>query len=154
MALLNLRKFIGAVVYPPGSIYCSTNSTDPAEIWGGSWERFAQGRALIGVDENDTDFEKAKLLGGEKTHLLTINEIPSHGNHTYSGNVNLGKGNFAAYLKSATMTAYGSTGRGWDLHTNDEIAPTGRNLGGGASHNNLSPYVTVYIWRRLANFPL
>lgn len=36
--------------HPVGSLYCSVDSTDPSELFGGAWERVAQGRALWGAD--------------------------------------------------------------------------------------------------------
>ena len=52
--------------YPVGSIYMSANSTDPKMLFGGTWERYANGRVLVGVDEADTDFNTAGKTGGEK----------------------------------------------------------------------------------------
>lgn len=54
-------------MYPVGSLYFSTNSTSPATIYGGTWERYGKGRTLVSVDESDTDFTAGKT-GGEKTH--------------------------------------------------------------------------------------
>ena len=69
--------------YPVGSIYMSGNNVNPEEIWGGKWERYAQGQVLVGVNEEDADFATAGKKGVEKTHTLTINEMPSH-NHSIS----------------------------------------------------------------------
>lgn len=67
-------------VYPVGSIYISTSSENPGNIYGGTWEEYGKGRTLVGVDSNDSDFSTVEKLGGEKTHTLTIDEMPSH-NH-------------------------------------------------------------------------
>lgn len=64
-------------MYPVGSLYFSTNSTSPATIYGGTWERYGKGRTLVSVNESDTDFTAGKT-GGEKTHVLTVDEMPSH----------------------------------------------------------------------------
>lgn len=82
-------------IYPVGSIYTSINSTDPSTLFGGTWERFGKGKVLVGVDEDDSDFSEANKTGGEKTHTLTVDEMPSHthtqnshthtiGSHTHS----------------------------------------------------------------------
>lgn len=75
-------------VYPIGSIYISINDTNPATLFGGTWQQFGKGRTLVGVDENDNDFNIVQKTGGEKTHQLTINELPSHTHvqnaHTHS----------------------------------------------------------------------
>ena len=65
------------LIYPIGSIYLSLNDINPNKMFGGTWERI-KGKTLVGVDESDTDFKTSKLTGGEKTHKLTIAEMPSH----------------------------------------------------------------------------
>ena len=128
------------MIYPIGSIYISTSSVNPSSLFGGTWEPFAQGRTLIGVDTTDTDFDTAENIGGEKQHILTINEMPSHNHNMYSLN-NSGDG---------TITGGGGI-------TQDSGAPyktyyakfAMENSGGGQAHNNLQPYITVYMWRRI-----
>ena len=121
--------------YPVGSIYMSVNSTSPNSLFGGTWERFANGRCLVGVNESDTDFSSAQKTGGEKTHTLTINEMPSH-----------------SHTGSVDKTRQG--GSQWtlqDMGGNPTSSPDDTGVtGGGAAHNNLQPYVTVYMWRRTA----
>lgn len=66
-------------VYPVGSIYMSVNNVNPATLFGGTWEQIAGGRCLIGANSNYA----LGTTGGEATHLLNANEIPSH-NHSVS----------------------------------------------------------------------
>ena len=66
-------------VYPVGSIYMSVNNVNPATLFGGTWEQIVGGRCLIGANSNDA----LGTTGGEATHLLNANEIPSH-NHSVS----------------------------------------------------------------------
>ena len=77
------------LVYPVGSIYISTSSTNPGTLFGGTWQAFAQGRTLIGVGTSDQAFS-AGATGGESTHTLTTNEMPSHTHiqdaHGHTGN--------------------------------------------------------------------
>ncbi len=61
-------------VYPVGSIYMSVDDTNPATLFGGTWERIAGGRCLIGAD----DSYLAGRQGGEATHALTYDELPAH----------------------------------------------------------------------------
>lgn len=125
-------------MYPVGSLYFSTNSTSPATIYGGTWERYGKGRTLVSVDESDTDFTAGKT-GGEKTHMLTVNELPSHRHDI---------------VKYATMQGGGS----W---TNNKIGSAQLNDSGSGSgvtnytgnnkaHNNMPPYIAIYLWRRTA----
>lgn len=66
------------IIYPVGSIYETMDSSfNPSESFGGTWERI-KGKVLVGVDESDSTFESSKLIGGEKSHTLTINEMLSH----------------------------------------------------------------------------
>ena len=70
-------------IYPLGSVIASVNSAfDPNEAYKSqTWVRFAEGRTLVGVDTSDTDFKTVEKTGGEKTHKLTLYEIPSHEGH-------------------------------------------------------------------------
>lgn len=51
------------VVYPVGSLYLSVNDAAPGELFGGTWERFAEGRVLVGVDESAEAYQAAGLAG-------------------------------------------------------------------------------------------
>ncbi|GIV52393.1 MAG: hypothetical protein KatS3mg038_2914 [Candidatus Kapaibacterium sp.] len=121
---------------PVGSVLISVDATNPATWLGyGTWQQFAQGRCLVGVDTTQTEFNAPLKTGGAKTHTLTVNEMPSH-SHTYTrynGLYNAQSGSGVAQVWSATQTAM-STG----------------NTGGGQPHNNLQPYICVYFWRRTA----
>lgn len=65
------------VVYPIGSIYLSTSSTNPNTLFGfGTWVAYAEGRTLIGVGTSDQVFS-AGATGGESEHVLTSSELPS-----------------------------------------------------------------------------
>lgn len=76
-------------IYPVGSIYMSTNPTNPGTLFGGKWEEYAQGRTIIGNGTSDREFV-AGNLGGESVHTLTTSEMPSHthtqNSHGHSGN--------------------------------------------------------------------
>lgn len=125
------------IFYPVGVIYESTSSTSPATIMGGTWERFGNGRVLVGVSENESEFNSVNKSGGSKTHTLTIDEMPSHSHAQY---VSANNGN------QAIRRDYSSDG-------NSSLYPQGNNTGntgGNKPHNNLQPYVTVYRWRRTA----
>lgn len=122
------------LLYPIGSIYMSIQDTNPSVFFGGTWERIAKGKTLVGVDETDTDFNASSKTGGEKAHTLTVDEIPSH-NHVFnfrtSGSQPL-DGNHGAYMLAGT---------------NDTAIA---NAGGGQAHNNMAPYYTCYIFVRTA----
>lgn len=131
--------------YPVGSYYETSDSTfNPNATWGGTWELETEGLVHIGAGTNYT----IGNTGGEKTHTLTVNEMPSHNGHV---NAAIGYGTAAGlYLASTNMSSYGSTGRGWDATNGNEIVPHSENRGGGQAHNNMQPYVVVNRWHRTA----
>ena len=118
--------------YPVGSIYKSTTNTSPAELFGGTWEQIKD-RFLLAAG----DTYMAGSTGGEATHTLTTDEIPSHSHEYINGvNYNNGKGNISA----ASSNGY------WDGNQHDWTQSTG----GGQAHNNMPPYLAVYAWKRVA----
>ena len=132
--------------YPIGTVYETMNSSfNPSTFWGGTWER-VKGKTLVGVDEDDTDFASSNKTGGEKTHTLTVNEMPVH-NHGLAGKTS---GNEASGY-SLYPSAGGFTNRALvSSATADKGRMSTYNTGGGASHNNMPPYITVFIWKRTA----
>lgn len=111
------------------------------KIYGGTWEVFGKGKTLVGVDPNDTDFKTVNKSGGTKTVTLTEAQIPSH-SHGFTKPV-LTYGT-ASDNSMATFTLY--TKDGW--RGSDIIGNSTTSIGKGQSHNNLQPYVTVYMYRR------
>jgi len=124
---------INALVYPVGSIYFNAAvATNPNTLLGfGTWAAYGGGRVMVGVHSSGT-FDGLNETGGAETHTLTTAEIPAH-THTYG--------------KSTTtenMSIHDITGlRG------AATANTG-STGGGDAHNNIQPYITVYMWKRTA----
>ena len=116
-------------IYPVGSIYISVSSTNPAAIMGGTWEQL-QDRFLLGAGETYT----AGNTGGEASHTLTTDEIPSH-SHVYS--------------RRTGMSIHSlQTGSGFVI--SDEQNDNTSAVGGGQAHNNMPPYLVVYMWKRTA----
>ena len=127
-----------ADVYPVGSIYINaTVATNPATLLGfGTWAAFGAGRVMVGIDSTDTDFDAAEETGGAKTHTLTVNELPAHNHNQPSG--------ILPAPNSNDVDVTGGNGR--TLGNN----VTTDNTGGGQAHNNLQPYIVVYMWKRTA----
>ncbi len=130
-------------IYPVGSIYLSATFSTAAQVeaaFGGTWQAWGAGRVPVGVDATQTEFDTVGKTGGEKTHTLTIAEMPSH-NHTFRG-VNDGAATEES-LGSYPARIYQDTKPNWTGYFID-------NTGGGGAHNNLQPYITCYMYRRLA----
>lgn len=136
--LKNNNKTILDLTYPIGSIYLSIKNTNPSSLFGGTWEAWGAGRVLVGVDTTQTEFETVGKTGGEKTHTLTVDEMPSH-NHaqSLSGTEIEDAGAFYDWSVEQTRRLYS----GFDLATS---------TGGNQPHNNLQPYITCYMWKRIS----
>lgn len=132
-------------VYPVGSIYMSVNSTNPKNLFGGTWEQI-QGKFLFGMNSS----YPAGSTGGEITHKLTWNEMPGHYHeglyYSYQDTENLItlNGGTESYRVPWGSSSYpGDYGPG----TGEAELITGT-AGSGAAHNNMPPYLSVYIWKR------
>ena len=147
---LNIKDIIN-IVYPVGSIYMSVNSTSPASLFGGTWERIKD-RFLLASG----DAYKAGSTGGEATHTLTINEMPAH-EHTvkvriqgYDGWDNYTSKGYGVMFKSG-QDAIGYHGPNYTAHSAVVTADSNTgNSGGSKPHNNMPPYQAVYMWKRVA----
>ncbi len=117
-------------IYPVGSIYMSVTSTNPGTLFTGTTWTQLKDRFLLGVGDTYTS---VNAVGGESTHTLTVNEMPSH-SHTYAmptSPVGVQSGSSSS-IRSATVNA-------------DTVSK-----GGGQAHNNMPPYLVVYMWKRTA----
>lgn len=127
------------MAYPIGSIYSSTAATSPADLFGGTWERI-KGAFIWGIE----DGEQAGITGGEKTHTLTTNEMPSHAHAPNNWVQVMSPGGNAGTI-GQTGTKTGSY--------KDFVSAQNYNssaVGGGQPHNNMPPYYGAYVWRRTA----
>ena len=133
---------IGNALYPVGSIYMSVNNTNPSTFFGGTWEAWGAGKVPVGVDTADTDFNAVEKTGGEKTHTLTVNEMPKHSHSlpTFYSNPEKENITFADSAFNADKASDGNVSNGGQVIS----------TGGGQAHNNLQPYITCYMWKRTA----
>lgn len=121
-------------VYPVGSIYMSLSSTDPKTLFGGTWERLKDRFLLAAGDKYSVG-----ATGGEATHTLTKDEMPSH-NH-YAA-INGGTDSYGQ--NRTTIGSFANKAQGYS--DSSTIFATG----GGNAHNNMPPYLAVYMWKRTA----
>lgn len=140
----NLKSTVLSYVYPVGSIYISTSSTSPATFIGGTWQRIT-GRFLLaatdsgGTGGNSSSSQKAGYTGGEATHTLTEAEMPKHrhyaGKNSSAEAAGYGLTATAAFQNRVLVSGEGN----WGSYT-----------GSGSAHNNMPPYLSVYMWKRTA----
>lgn len=134
----SLRDMID-VIYPVGAIYMSTNSTSPQSLFGGTWERIEDKFLLA----SGTTYSNG-ATGGSATVTLSENQMPSH-KHTagkYDDAFELGNEGFASGNRSGVYINTNSSTSSARIHTNY--------TGGGQAHNNMPPYLAVYVWKRTA----
>lgn len=116
---------------PVGFVFQSTSNINPSSSLGGSWKLIATGKVLVGYDASDDDFAKVGNTGGEKSHKLTIQELPSH-SHT---------GNTEAYSGSHRHKINYTPTQGAEGYTVGGLAPGGWYVGeahfGGNSYSNI-----------------
>lgn len=177
----NILKKIEALEkskYPVGYVFQSTSNKNPASDLGGTWQMIAQDRVLVGQDTSDADFSKIGMTGGESSHVLTIDEMPSHThsgtvsqsgtNHSHTtgfnttrdaeGHVNMGLATSASsggwltgggYMGSGLVAVSGGSNSTSSSGGHTHSLSTNR-VGGGLAHNNMMPYYTVYTWEKIA----
>jgi hypothetical protein len=129
----NNEKVYPCPYFPVGSIYMSLSNVNPSTYFGGTWAQIKD-RFLLGAGSSYS----AGSTGGEASHKLTINEMPSHSHSFFSGrwywSERSGGGDI---INSQSETSYG-------FNRSTELS------GGNQAHNNMPPYYVVYIWRRTA----
>ena len=165
----DLTSLIGnnlSKMYPVGSIYISERPENPSTFFGfGTWIQYATGRTLVGVDPSDPTFSAPGNKGGSKelqnhSHIYTSiyrlrDSITPGGNK----NDDIWKGSDGINFKHETITKatdvqssyylQGVNKTGTAQESKITIGGYTASVGDGAS-GNLQPFITVYIWKRIA----
>lgn len=130
-------------VYPVGAIYLSTAVTSPATLFGGTWERLKD-RFLLGAG----DIYTAGYTGGAATHTLAESEMPKHFHgiikYQESGST-IDTSKFPSWAMQVKIDSINNV----STPTTGTTGGTGY-VGGSQAHNNMPPYLTVYMWKRTA----
>ena len=118
-------------IWPIGSVYISVNSTDPSNLFGGKWEQLKD-RFLLGCGTKING-----TIGGEENHTLSINEMPSHNHNAVST---------SGQSETLNLYPFSMVTSQYNVVDTNVIRPTG----GGQAHNNMPPYLVVYMWKRVS----
>lgn len=121
---------------PIGKVEVFFDNDDHSNYLGFTWERTAIGKAIVGIDSSDNDFKPIGKTGGEKTHTLSVYELPKKIPVNY-GNISGG----TDVVISSSVVGTGGVKSG---QANMNISTTGQ------AHNNLQPYQIFAIWKRTA----
>lgn len=145
-------------VYPVGSIYISINAANPGTIFTGTtWEAYGQGRVLVGVgtgnDGTNTQTFVSGETGGEYKHQLTKGEQPKLSGTLEMHDMARGTNVYGRTGVFSTSTSIQNKYKiPTEAHTGASSVQTIRfeNDGNDEAHNNIQPYIAVYMWRRTA----
>lgn len=139
------NELLGNRIYPVGSIYMSTNSISPASMFGGRWERI-KNAFLFGANDSGTYGPGSR--GGEEAHTLSTNEMPSHA-HAPEKTAGPGAGGFAVVVGDTSLGADQATANSSAAYSWVNVQHYTGKAGGGVAHNNMPPYLSVYMWKRI-----
>ena len=124
-------------IYPVGSIYMSVESASPASLFGGTWEQITD-RFLLAAGGN----YDVLSTGGEAEHTLTVDEMPEHCHDP----------NMIGWGGSTPVTvSYDGDYVVYDPEDEAHVEEVhlGK-AGGNQPHNNMPPYLAVYMWKRVS----
>lgn len=124
--------FILVLITQYGSIYMSINNINPSEFFGGIWEQIKDVFLLAAGNTYE-----AGSTGGEATVGLNIEHMPGHIHTMYS-----------QYNGIWHTEAKNSLPNNW-TNTYENMGAVMESTGGGQAHNNMPPYITVYVWKRI-----
>lgn len=146
-------------IYPVGSIYMSATLSTPAQVsaaLGGTWQAWGAGKVPIGVDTNDTDFDTAEEIGGDKTHrhdfkvgfkrfygALAGDNMEEQGAWSYS------RGKYSKAFGSDNIT---SAARNSNFATSTTTWTDSNvySIGDTDTESSLPPYITCYMFKRIS----
>ena len=129
--------------YRIGSLFPTFETESPADLFPGTtWEKLSAGKFLVAGDTtgNYIPDDATYGTGGEATHTLTLAEMPRH-HHLYNNSIG---------------TATTGTPNNYYLQrtngvSSDMSAQNSYHLkGSDAAHNNMPPWIAIYMWRRTA----
>lgn len=130
-----IKELIFESIYPVGRIYLTTSDENPSITLGfGTWERWGQGRVPVGVDEEDETLNVQEMTGGTKTE--EISDLYVTGSNYGGIQTAPNTGSYESRIYVTPSTIKNSDG-------------TAKHIPGTTTHNNMQPYITCYMWKRI-----
>lgn len=139
-----------AVLYPVGSIFTATVSTNPNTLFGfGTWTAFGAGRVLIG---NGGGFTAGDTGGSADavvvSHTHTATSTVSDPGHTHT--IGVGSNDSTGYNYPADGVNVVRNATTDSNTTGISVSTSVASSGVSGTNANLQPYVVVYMWQRTA----
>lgn len=134
-----VEEFLSTLL-PSGAVM-AFNGRCPEEQ---GWQPFteAEGRFILGVGKGQRDgIFSLGTLGGQETHKLTIEEIPSHSHNT------MGKGDNTWFLGIVGPPTHQGLRTGTFLDNDNYLYKTSTE-GGNQAHNNMPPFIALYFCQK------
>lgn len=134
-------------IYPVGSIYMSANNTNPGTLFGGTWTQI-QDTFLLAAGSTYT----AGNTGGSSTVTLQESELPNITGTFYERRINASADNHMGSAPSGAFSRSNGDGArtvAW-ASSSTTVAQDQINMsfGSGNAHENMPPYLVVYVWQR------
>lgn len=129
--IVHNKKILNTILFPIGYVYISVNNTNPGTIFGGTWEQIKDTFLLACGDKYANG-----ATGGESEVKLTIDQMPRH-----KHDIEMTSGGVGYQIERVPFGNQSVWG-----NSNLPIKPTG----GDKPHNNMPPYLAVYIWKRVS----
>lgn len=138
------------LIYPIGRVVEFGNGVDPNEVFGGTWQPYAQGQTTVGLDPNDSDFNEIGKTGGSKTASYALGNsgyAKIDATATNPATLKYARKSVDSYATQFVMTG----GQGATMTTEDSTTSRAVVLGGTTEEgNNMQPYVVTRKWIRVA----
>jgi hypothetical protein len=143
-----LVNSIKSAMYPVGSVYITYNNVNPGTFLGGIWERFGQGRTLVGEGTGNDgstsmSFTANSTDGKYKNTHYHVTSFGWDGDYFYAGRPDGAVNN--AYDRTSVIP------NGYGIQTSSFISNQVRlNWTDNCTIDNVQPYIVVFFWRRTA----
>lgn len=136
-------------IFPVGAVYITYDNNNPGNFLGGTWERFGQGRTLVGEgtgNDGSTSMSfTTSQVGGEYNHFLTKSELPKAKQELYYEQLNNNGTHFSPTL-AIKWTYVGNIQGNNSIKTSNGVGF----MGEGKPVNIIQPYVTTFFWKRVS----